>query len=362
MGFGLGILPASIAFSQAPSGMSLETSVQWYEPKVEATKRPDVNRVTLIGKTEPDILVQLSSENIVVIQRQGVISAFQPKVGQQQVRSNSKGYFRISLFVPSGLLQVPIEFLKQGTTSPILLTMRVDSKDVSLNVKVIRPKTKIVKVAPAARYSLRGGWAPFHLRQSAELENLNQIQNSESAVLGLRLDGSMKYEKWWWLAHYQYSNVRDMSLQAMSLGSRYKISSSELWLDAEIDGRSLPLLTRSSSDEVSSVNTQVFRAGVGLTYLRSLQTMSISGGLSYRVPVAVKVEAGEIVVTSPFTVKMGGRVILPYEKSWSFVFGLDAEYSSFKYEHRNTPASIDNQGKYQSTLVEVLALIQYDFQ
>ena len=55
-------LPTSVAFAESAT----EISVQWYEPKVVPTTAPGINKVTLIGKTDPYVVVQVSSENIVI--------------------------------------------------------------------------------------------------------------------------------------------------------------------------------------------------------------------------------------------------------------------------------------------------------
>ena len=309
----------------------------------------------------------MNAENIVLIQQIDPRLKFQPKVEQNQVVANAKGVFRLRLQVPSGLMQVPITFIQNHEAkNSILLTMRVDPKDVSLNVKVIRSK-KIVKViqAPKARYSFFGGYAPMSLQQKSNLGTLGHKQNNESAPMAFEIGGEMKYSKWWWLAGISYAKADKSTLQGMAVSGRYLLSDAQLWLDLEVDAQNFPLIAVNNGAPTSPevlINTQIFRAGVGVTYIVRPVNTIYQTSFFYRMPFSIKADRGQVIYNSLFVASIEAEMIFPSENRWSWGFGVNAEQSSFKYEYNNTPAGIINSGQGDNTVMTALLKMQYDFQ
>lgn len=356
--------PEGISFQNTPEK---QDTVVWYEPKVLPAKIPGENIISLFGKTKPNTVVQVNAGNIILIQQSDPKLKFQPKVEQSQVIANAKGFFLLRLRLPSGLMQVPIVFsYGREAKNSILLTMRVDPKDVSLNVKVIRAK-KVIKIvqAPTARYSLIGGLAPVSMQQKSKLGALGNSQNNESAPMTLKIGAEMKYSKWWWLADYTFGKAEKSTLQSMSVGGRYLLSDAQLWLDLDIDAQYLPLIAinnGSPNSEQVLIDSQVFRAGIGITYFVRPATAIYQTSFFYRMPFSIKADRGQVIYNSLFTASLEAAVLFPYENRWSWGLGVKAEQSSFKYEYNNTPAGIVNSGEGANTFTSALLKIQYDLQ
>lgn len=348
-------------------GSDSAISVQWYEPKVKPSQVSDLNFVKLIGRTEPNVWVKVNSENIILIQRSNPDSGTKPKVLTPSVKSNSKGLFKLLLHMPEGLSQVSIIFAKTLRKSQsVLLTMRVDSADASLNVKVIRPKTKIVKVikAPPAKYSFGVGLAPVMFRENLKIDERADVDLDEFLPSSIRFDGAMKYTKWWWISQYEFSKGDEFNMQSVLLGGRYKLmqSKQELWVNLDVDGRFYPLVAVNTSDATSLVDLQIFRMGIGATYIYHPDEITYSGTIFYREPFTLKVDQGEIVYSSRFTFGVSGEIIIPRNESWSYGVMVGLEHSSFKYEYNNTPNLITNDGVGGATIFQVMAKVQFAFE
>ncbi|MGZ5279550.1 MAG: hypothetical protein ACXWC9_06390, partial [Pseudobdellovibrionaceae bacterium] len=183
-------------------------SIQWFEPKVQITDVPGLTYVNLVGLTEPFVSVQVNPETIIVIQPADGSSKVLPRVGETLVQSEARGYFRLRLYLPNGLSQVPIVLRNgKGVQHSVLLTMRVDPKDVSLNVKVIRPtKTKIVTVVEKipVQYSVGIALAPMSFSENTSASGQSELSLQQTSFQSLRLESDIKSTKWWWLFDYEF--------------------------------------------------------------------------------------------------------------------------------------------------------------
>ena len=97
--FSSGLLIAHV--TMAGGGEPL--SVQWFEPKVQATQTPGQILVNLVGMTEPGVSVKVDPKSIIVIQPADANNQVIPQVGESLVKSETRGYFRLKLLMPAGL-------------------------------------------------------------------------------------------------------------------------------------------------------------------------------------------------------------------------------------------------------------------
>lgn len=336
--------------------------VEWFEPKVRSSAS-GLNFVVLTGRSEPGVSVETNLEQIIVIQRANPKGTQVPKVPRTLVKTNKKGQFFLKLWLPSGLSQVPITFTNlAGEKKTILLTMRVDEKDVNLNVKVTR-KPKIVKViqAPPTTYSIGVVAAPVAFKQNLSTGTGVDTKIDDLVPLSFGAFASMKYEKWWWVSHYRYGKASMYSLHSMLLGGRLKLTRSEheVWVDLDVDGRFLPLGTVDAGGTKRLVDTQVFRAGVGLTYLFQPDNMSYGATLTYRNPFLVKVASGSLAYTPQMTIGAEAEVIYSMDNRLSFGLAASAEHSAYKYEYANSPIGIANNGNGTNLFFELMASVRF---
>ncbi len=355
-------------------------SVQWYEPKVQATEVKGLTYVSLVGLTEPNVTVQVNPQSIIVIQPADANNKETPRMSETTVKSEARGFFRLRLWMPDGLSQVPISFKKDtGEQHSVLLTMRVDPKDVSLNVKVIRPtKTKIIKVMEKqpVRYTVGIGVAPMNYTEKLSPTGLADLKLQQTSAEVLRLEAAVKSTKWWWLMHYEMANFKTPSslddktvktgnsnLQAILLGARYRLNnaSNELWALIDVDGRFYPMPAISSANEVSLIDNKIFRLGFGLLYLIRSENFDYSTSLFYREPVSIKVGSGELTYASKYTAGLQARVNYRLNEKWLVGTAAEFEISSFNYEYLNSPSLISNKGTGSSSVYQLMVSLQYQF-
>jgi hypothetical protein len=355
-------------------------SVQWYEPKVQPSTVANLNYVSLVGLTEPSTSVQVDAKNIIVIQPADPNTKIQPRVGETLVKSDAKGFFRLRLFMPNGLSQVPI-LLKnpQGATHTVLLTMRVDPKDVSLNVKVIRPtKTKIVTVVekPPVLYSIGAGWAPSMFHEALSPSGQPSLDTQFTSIPAVRVEADLKSSKWWILGNYQLAsnaapstldgrNVKsgNYNLQSALLEARYRLNETEneLWADLGASAFFFPLLTLNNTNEILLTEARLFSLRLGLSYFIKAEKFDYTGSIYYREPVAIKVASGEVAYTSQYSFVLNGEVNYKWTNRWSWGASGEFESTSFNYEYTNSPSQIANKGSGSLTNLQVLGKIRYVF-
>lgn len=369
---GIGTSPWAIAEESEP------IPVQWYEPKVQATTVPGLTYVSLVGKTEPNVSVHISAESIVVIQPAEADSKVQPRVGETSVQSEEKGFFRLRLFLPNGLSQVPINFTNsRGQAHPVLLTMRVSPNDVSLNVKLIRPtKTKIVKVLekPPVTFQMDGGWAPLSFQEKLSPSGSTDLNLQNSYLQSLRLNADIRSLRWWWLMSYQTANVAapekigdrsvqsgGANLQSMRVGGKYRLPSlsPELWLGVDVDALFFPLLATDTSSRAYLIDARLFKAGFSFSYLLKKKTWDYLVAVAYREPFAIKVGSGEVVYASKYSLELQGELVYHWSANWSSAARLELETNSFSYEYNNSPSLIANRGAGNVSILQLLGLVRY---
>lgn len=356
-------------------------AVQWYEPKVQPSTVANLNYVSLVGWTETNTSVQIEPKNIIVIQPADPHTKVQPRVGETLVKSDAKGFFRLRLFMPNGLSQVPI-LLKnaRGVTHTVLLTMRVDPKDVSLNVKVIRPtKTKIVTVVekPPVQYSIGAGWAPSMFHETLTPSGQSDLDTQFTSIPSVRLEADLKSSKWWILGNYQMaSNTApstlggrtvkggSFNLQSALLEARYRLNESEneLWADLGAGALFFPLLAVNSTNEIQPTEARLFTLGLGLSYLIKSEKFDYTGSIYYREPVAIKVASGEVAYTSQYSIALNADVNYKWTDRWSLGASGEIDTSAFSYEYTNSPSQIANKGSGKITNLQALAKIRYLFE
>ncbi len=355
-------------------------SVQWFEPKVLPTDVKGLTYVNLVGKTSPNVTVQVNPDSIIVIQPADPKNKELPRIGETLVKSEGRGYFRLKLFMPNGLSQVPISFRKDnGEQNSILLTMRVDKDDASLNVKVTRPtKTKIVKVMekPPVKFSVGLGLAPLSFSEKLSPTGLADLKLQQTSFQALRLETSIKSIKWWWLLQYEMATFKapsslddrtvkggNTNLQAALIGGRYRLNNAEneLWASVDVDGRFFPLMTVNTSNEVNFVDTKIFRLGLGLSYLIKGEKMDYSTSLFYREPISIKVGSGELTYASKYTASLQAKMNYHLNDNWRIGAGAEAEFTTFNFEYLNSPALTTNKGTGSFNVFQVLANVQYWF-
>jgi hypothetical protein len=355
-------------------------SVQWFEPKVLPTDVKGLTYVNLVGKTWPNVAIQVNPDSIIVIQPADPKNKERPRVAETLVKSEARGYFRLKLYMPNGLSQVPISFRKDnGEQNSILLTMRVDPNDASLNVKVIRPtKTKIVKVMekPPVQFSVGMGLAPLNFSEKLSPTGLSDLKLQQTSLQALRLESSIKSIKWWWLLQYEMATFQTPSslddrtvrsgntnLQAALIGGRYRLNNAEneLWASVDVDARFFPLMTVNTSNEVNFVDTKIFRLGLGLSYLIKSEKFDTSTSLFYREPISIKVGNGELTYASKYTASLQAKMNYHLNDSWRIGAGAEAEITTFNFEYLNSPALTSNKGTGSFNVFQILANVQYWF-
>ena len=257
--------------------------------------------------------------------------------------------------------------------------MRVDSKDVSLNVKVIRPtKTKIVTVVekPPVQYALAAGWSPMMFRENLSPGGFSDLNLPLDSYLAIRISGAVKSTKWWWLFNYQMANSNAPSsldgksviggsgnLQSLLLGSRYRLTESahELWLGMDVDSRFFPLAALSTSNNISLIDTKLFRLGIGLSYLINSDKYDYTTSFFYREPIAIKVSSGEIAFRSKYSLGVSGGVNFHFNDKWGLGTLLEFESSSFTYEYNNSSMLTANNGTGRLAVFQILIQTNYNF-
>jgi hypothetical protein len=334
-------------------------SIEWFEPKVKATSRDDVFHVIVDGKTLSDTSVLIDSRNITLIQRSDSHSHYTPRVGEKEYLSDAKGKFHIDLYMPLGLSQVSIRFVSlTGIKRTELLVMRVDSQNVTLNVKVTRP-TKVVKVMIEAKrkYFLSLGLAPESFQESFAVPSSAGLNLQSTSFASLQFEAAALSEKWWWLVGYRYSGFTDYTIQAMDLGARYKLNRSahQVWLGIEVDGDSFPFIASNALAQSSLFKASLYGSGGSLTYRHESEAMIAIATFVYRIPFSLRIESGQLAFDSKYDLIL--RTGLDYKFApWFIGAGLEAYLSSFNYQYANSPLQISNNGS--GTLSNFVFLIK----
>lgn len=354
--------------------------VQWFEPKVKPAS-PGATYVLLIGRTQPKIQVGITPQNIMII-HQTSDQKIQPEVKRRLVQSNHKGFFKLLLTVPNGLTQVPITFTdRSGRKQPVLLTMRVDPENVSLNVKVTRPEKikvveKVVKVveSPKATYSLGLGWNPVMFQQDLKVTDHPNYSLQTTSLKSLAVDMAMEYPNWWWFSKYEISDFEapkslngspvlrsSFQTQRLLLGGKYKLvgGAYELWFDLDADGIFMPVMSISSGNEVDFIKSKMFRLGTGLTYVYPSDDVIYVASIKYKEPFSLKVDSGHIVYESNFALTFSGGVNYFYHDNWIFGASAGMDLNSFDYEYNKSSANISNQGQGRTLIYQILLKAQW---
>lgn len=121
------------------SAHAANMDVEWYQPFHFSPPMANYSRVVLFGRSSAGVTVSID-KNLVVTENPAVMDTFAElqKSDVLQTTADSGRYFQLSLTLPQGLVQIPINFIKDERTVTYVISLQVGKDKLSISVPTIK--------------------------------------------------------------------------------------------------------------------------------------------------------------------------------------------------------------------------------
>lgn len=338
--------------------------VEWYPPETEKGQTPDRARVVISGRTTANSRIQVDGESVTVMNK--VSGPSTGKIDGRETRSNFEGFFEMSLELPQGLAQIPIQVTTADRSQKTFM-ISVDVKIVKNNVDEVKiNNTRISRNKPPAaakRFRLwaGAGWTYQSYNQTTSSSpnlNFTTVQApgmvfrggywGESFGLDLYFrdaPGKIEADTPFTVktSDYHWRTLEAKGLYQFDRGPSSRIAGlpSQWQLRFGTQSHQVPYLNINASNEISVIDGNVTTAtlGVGLL-LGQEQAWSYEFAFGLQQPMSSSMSGGDYTITpkTAFEAQLGAAYkFAPNWRLGVFSYTQSLEYA---YEFKPTGGSL----------------------
>lgn len=225
--------PPVAAVTAAPPPAPEVSEVEWYKPELGNASKEKSSRVVITGHAEKGAKVSLKADKIPVVGADNSVELVAKEnvvVKQDSVTADKDGYFEITLDLPLGMVQLPLE-IDNGSGAPVKnyeVKMAVEKQAVTM------ASTEPLKASPY-RQSNKSVWLGVgfnYLKYNQTTSTLPSNLTFETIKLPSLYLGGTYHVNTKWSAMASYS----ISKGATSSSSQVAVSSGDfLWKIASLE-------------------------------------------------------------------------------------------------------------------------------